>query len=94
MEIASAFSGSVSELLDDRQNGIADNLGLTLQAISVQEGLLGGGSDLKRSLFWNDAYPSLRSCKCDFGLDAAPNECGAGKQVAHFVVDEAATEQR
>ena len=83
MDEAAGLAALLGELVDQRQDGIAHDIGLAAQMLVVEGSRVAQPGNLLRGGGRDDAAPRLRPGERHFDLDAARDEGRVGKDRAH-----------
>jgi hypothetical protein len=84
MHIAAGFARGLRKLMDQRKDGIADDLRLVAERVVVDHDGAGRGVDGLGRLRWNDVEPRLRAGERRFRLKIAPYQGLVGEHRAHL----------
>ena len=84
MHVTAGVAGGFRKLMHQRQDRVADNLGLAAQLFDVDPDRARRGADGIGGGLGHHAQSCLRPGKRHFGFDIAPDERVVGKHRAHF----------
>ena len=93
VQIAACLAALPGDLMHQRQDRIADSVGLTAQQIEIQRRHIGPFRDLLRSVPRNHAAARLGFCQRDLDLGIAGNQAEVRKHLAHRRSAESIAEQ-
>ena len=83
MHVAAGIAALFCDLLHQRQDRIADDIGLTAQQIEIERGNIGASRDRLRRLRRDHPASRLRLRERDFDLGIARDQAKIGKHLAH-----------
>jgi hypothetical protein len=93
VQIAACLAALLGDLMHQRQDRIADNVGLTAQQIEIQRRHIGPFRDLLRGVPRNHATARLGFCQRDLDLGIPGNQAEVRKHLAHRRSAEGIAEQ-
>ncbi len=94
VHVAAGLAALLHQLVHDRQDRIADEVGLATQQLDIEFGGVGAPGDLVGGGLRNDADPRLGLGERDLDLDIARDQRGVGEDVAHRRGAEGVAEQK
>jgi hypothetical protein len=84
MDVAPSLARGFGQLMDKRQNRIADDLGFLLQFVEVDDNGLRGCRNSLRGGLRDDASAGLRPGQRRLGFQISSNKCLIAEHRAHF----------
>lgn len=93
MHVATRLPALFHELVHERQDGIADNIGLAPQEVEIQAIDVGSRPDVVGSFGRDDPAACLGTRQRHLNLDVARDEGVVGKDVTHARGAEGVTEE-
>jgi hypothetical protein len=83
MQVTAGLAALPGDLVHQRQDRIADNVGLAAEQIEIQRRDVGLSSDVLRRLRWDHAAARLRLGQRDLDFGIARDQAEVGKHLAH-----------
>ena len=93
MHVTAGLAALFCHLMDQRQDRVADDIGLAAQQIEIERRDVGTLGDFRRGFRRDHAAARLGFCKCDLDLDVARDQAEIRKHLAHGRRAEGVAEQ-